>query len=332
MHRPTKVSHTKMTRPEMIGVQDDDLSSHPNRAAIQAVLEEPGVNLADPRKRVYRDDWLASRRPPRSTRREEQQQRRENLAAVFGSRDAITTAVYEGFVTDRQGALLEQVLWNWDEEELWTTNLQRIAERFGCSRWTVWREVKEITNRVCRVRPVADLGADGGYRITRERGVRRQRRAWIVRTNQIGRRLRPRAELVSNSSERRKALGGREPSTDAVLVPIRVSPMMRLLTTLAVLVSDQRKVETVTRGAVSSDRVFNVAWAERRIQTARRKVRPGTIAEAVQVLSRGCPVCLTCGAPILLGARIDGSNVTRARKYCDPACREAHRRRGERHA
>ena len=63
MQRPTRSSHTKTTRPERVDIRVGDLSTHPNRAAIQAVLDEPDpVNLVDPKKRIYWDDELLKRR------------------------------------------------------------------------------------------------------------------------------------------------------------------------------------------------------------------------------------------------------------------------------
>ena len=128
MQRPTRSSHTKTTRPERVDIRVGDLSTHPNRAAIQAVLDEPDpVNLVDPKKRIYWDDELLKRRPPRATRQDRQQEIRQSLAAIFDTRDRVSAALREGFISGAQGFVLQQVLWHWDQRVSWTTNCDRIA-------------------------------------------------------------------------------------------------------------------------------------------------------------------------------------------------------------
>ena len=282
------------------------------------------MNLADPKKRLFNDDQLVTRREPRPTRQDRQVEFRANLAAVFPGRDSVRVAVREGFITGRQGFVLQQGLWYWSERASWTTNCQRIAGALGWSRSTVSREFGRIVDAICRPRPTADLASKGGYRVTREHGERAKRRVWTVSENRVGHRRRPRAQLVS-SRERRRVLRERPRSDDEVLVPIRTSRMRRLLVALAACAIGQ--TDGVGREVSSSDWALNRRWVERRIQTAKRETRPTLFAEAASVLSRGYRVCRFCHTPILVGCRIDGVKVTRGREFCDPSCREAHRRR-----
>jgi hypothetical protein len=79
----------------------------------------------------------------------------------------------------------------------------------------------------------------------------------------------------------------------------------------------------------SPDWNHNLAWAERKLKRARfRTTRPITsVADILRVLAGTDPLCRACHTPILVGCRIDGHTVSRAREFCCDVCKMQMRRK-----
>ncbi len=59
-----------------------------------------------------------------------------------------------------------------------------------------------------------------------------------------------------------------------------------------------------------------------------RTTRPLTsVADILRALGRTGPLCRACHTPILVGCRIDGRTVSRAREFCGDACKMQRRRK-----
>lgn len=134
-------------------------------------------------------------------------------------------------------------------------------------------------------------------------------------------------ELVTDPATRNRVLQAQPRSQDAVLEPIPTSVMGQELTELTAALLGQDPVVARARTTTPRDRLHNLRWARRRLQTARRQPAPRDFGEMVGLLVRGCPYCRYCHAPILVGCRISGRLVTTRRVYCDDACQMRHERR-----
>ena len=293
------------------------------------LAESDQVTLRDPKMRQYSENQEAQQFVPRATRADRHEAIRENLAAVFRSDETIETAVRLGFMTHRQGRVVSQVLWDWDQSATWTANCQWIGNCQGCSRTTVSREIGRIANSVCRLAPTATFGSVGVYRVTKDRGSR-QRRVWKVRRQRVGQRSRSSAELVTDPTRRREVLRERLLPRDALLVPIKSSTMRRLLNALAEDFCGCEAGAGAREIMMSPDWDHNVKWRDRQIQTARRKEQPTKFRDVAQLLVRRSPLCRACRTSILVGCRIDGHRINRGREFCNHRCQMEFERRRRR--
>jgi len=78
-------------------------------------------------------------------------------------------------------------------------------------------------------------------------------------------------------------------------------------------------------GIVAADWEYNVRRARRILE--RKHSGPWTPLEVYRALGRGARLCGTCRTFLIRGFRINGRRITRARKFCDDACKMKAERR-----
>ena len=81
-----------------------------------------------------------------------------------------------------------------------------------------------------------------------------------------------------------------------------------------------------------ADWEFNIRWARRRLGGKKHLTGPWTASEAAKKLVRGGCLCRGCRTYLIRGFRINGQKITRAREYCDDACKMRAERRKQRMA
>jgi hypothetical protein len=74
-----------------------------------------------------------------------------------------------------------------------------------------------------------------------------------------------------------------------------------------------------------SDWEYNLRRAERLLE--RTGAGPWTASEVYRILGRGARLCRACRTFLIRGFRINGSRITRARDFCDDACKMKAERR-----
>lgn len=320
----------------------------PSRSAIpldEALLGRPDPALArlegredQAARHTLRTTHLDTFPVQHSTRQDRRAVACDALRQLFPSDAAIHTLHRWGPMTDRQARVLEEVLFQWSDEEVWgdeplcwTTRCERIGDQIGgCSRQTVSRELDEVIRHVTRCPDGGPRAKRGAYAVTRERGSR-QREVWVTRVDCIGAWFRSSAELVTDEAPRRRVLRARPPSRDEVLQPIPTSVMRQELSALTAELLGQDPAPPSEHATTACDRLHNLRWARRRLQTARRTQQPRDVGDMAGLLVRGCRYCRSCHTPILAGCRIWGHLVTKRRLYCDDACQMKHERRNVAH-
>ena len=280
-------------------------------------------------RKTRRTSYLEEFPVQRMTRNDRRSDAREALLQLFSYDESLQALRQWGPMTDRQERVLDEFLWGTDERLSWTAHCERIAEDLGCSRQTVSRDLDGVIDLVARGRGGMPGTEPGRYTVTRDRGSRR-REVWVARVDRVGAWSRSSAELVTDRATRRRALQAQPASQDQVLQPIPTSVMRQELAELSAALLGQDPVSATTRTTTSRDRLHNLRWARRRLQTARRQPWPRDLGEIVGLLERGCPLCRSCHTPILVGCCVRKRQVTTRRLYCDDACQMKHDRRKRR--
>ena len=114
--------------------------------------------------------------------------------------------------------------------------------------------------------------------------------------------------------------------------PIPSSPVNRLFAALIrQFAGELRKDEFVCPTGVSaSDWEFNLRRAQRILEGKNHSTGPWTASEVAKKLVRGGRLCRGCRTYLIRGFRINGRKITRAREYCDDACKMKAERRKKR--
>jgi hypothetical protein len=166
--------------------------------------------------------------------------------------------------------------------------------------------------------------------ITRIRGIR-QPEVWRRHTFRLGSREMSWSERVTDPTERRAALATHHSLPKRNLRQLPTTTMRSLTTALALHLAGLTIPDDAAtkRLKESPDWKHNQVWAERKLKRARsRTTRPITsVADILRVLAGRDPLCRACHTPILVGCRIDGRAVSRAREFCCDACKMQMRRK-----
>jgi hypothetical protein len=170
--------------------------------------------------------------------------------------------------------------------------------------------------------------------ITRIRGTR-QPDVWTRHTFRLGSREMSWSERVTDPTQRRVALATRHSLPERPYRQLPTTRMRSLVTALALHLAGLKIPNDAETRRLRKSPVWNrnVAWAERTLKRAcSRTKRPITsLADILRVLGRRGPLCRACHTPILVGCRIGGHTISRARDFCCDACKmQVQRRRGRR--
>jgi hypothetical protein len=113
--------------------------------------------------------------------------------------------------------------------------------------------------------------------------------------------------------------------------PILSSPVNRLFGELIRhFASDLPAWQRLPRDVTPSDWEYNLRKAERLLK--RKSSGPWTALEVYRTLGRGARLCRACRTFLIRGFRIEGRKITRAKEFCDKACKmRAGRRKNRMH-
>jgi hypothetical protein len=241
------------------------------------------------------------------------------LRNVFPDEMTLRAAVQFRAVTLRQAELLEAYF---DSDE-GLANYKRwdaIGRKIGCSGKTVEREFRTLVEKFLKPKPNK---AGDGYGTAIEVHIRGEREPRYYRKHSVrfGEWKREWSELITD----KKVIGDlrREhvPMTRSNRTPILSSRVNWLFGELIHVFANQ----VPEREHMPADRIsaadweYNVLRARRILE--RKHAGPWTALEVYYALGRGARRCADCRTLLIRGFRINGSRITRARKFCGDACK-----------
>jgi len=247
------------------------------------------------------------------------------LRNVFPDEITLRAAVQFRAVTLRQAELLEAYF---DSEEglasykMWEV----IGRKIGCSGKTVEREFRTIVEKF--LKPTPNKAGDG-YSTAIEVHVRGERKPRYYRRHSVrfGQWERNWSELITDQKIIRELRRQRVPMTRSNKTPILSSRVNWLFGELIrVFANEVPEPEHVPpKGISAADWEYNVRRARRILE--RKHAGPWTALEVYRTLGRGARLCNACRTFLIRGFRINGRRITRARKFCDDACKMRSERR-----
>jgi hypothetical protein len=142
------------------------------------------------------------------------------------------------------------------------------------------------------------------------------------------------SELITDPKVIRDLRRQRAPMIRSNNTPVPSSPVNQLFGELIrYFASDLPKSEHVPPVGVSAhDWEFNVRRAQRVLAGKKHLTGPWTALEVARKLVRGGRLCSACRTFLIRGFRINGRTISRAREYCDDACKTRAERRKKRMA
>lgn len=205
-----------------------------------------------------------------------------------------------------------------DAEKIRVGAIAVVAKEEGCSPKTLRRDFKRMFVRFGprEAGPASRDGSLCSVRVPGERAPRLYRRRVIA----FGGLKETWLERVS-----RRTQGARRGAAVKNWMPVRVSPMTRLFAALVSALSVEALPPVCDQVSGDTDWSRNLAWATAR---ARRRLGgdpPWPVTKVIRVLGRHDKdaLCRWCYAPLLAGGWLPGGRITRAKEFCEPACKVA---------
>ena len=200
-----------------------------------------------------------------------------------------------------------------------------IGKRLGISGKTAERRFQYLVGKFLKTN--AETCDESETRVINVRGERRPR-YYRRRSVQFGEWRRDMYESITDRQTISQIR--REP---APVPPTRKtytlsSPVDGLFAALISQLSSDCQGELVLPEEVSaSDWELNVSWAEFVLAGKKGLTGPWSQSEIAKRLVRGARLCRGCRGYLIRGFRINGRRITRAREYCDNACKMRAERR-----
>jgi hypothetical protein len=248
---------------------------------------------------------------------------------IFPDKITLQAAVQFKAVTLRQGQVLKGYF-DSDEALPISKRWAAIGKKIGFSGKTVEREFQTLVGKFLKTRdsPGEPRAAIEAVHVRGERRPRYYRKHSL----QFGEWKRGWTELITDRKIIRELREKSTPMIRSDKTPIPSSSVNRLFAALIrQFASDLPKDERVCPKDVSaSDWEFNLRRAQRLLAGKRHLTGPWTASEVAKKLVRGGRLCGACRTFLIRGFRINGRRITRAREYCDDACKMRAERRKNR--
>jgi hypothetical protein len=245
---------------------------------------------------------------------------------IFPDEMTIRAAVQFRVLTPRQASLLRAYLSS-DDDLVKYKRWDEIGTKIGWSGKTVEREFQKLVSKFLRSRETSD-NSGALIKVVHVRGERKPR-YYRIRSIQIGEWRRDWSELIT---DKRIIRGLRRNATPMIrLEKTRVlsSPVNRLFGALIRhFASDLPAGDVRPYDVTVHDWEYNLRKAERLLK--RKSPGPWTALEVYYALGRGTRSCRACRTFLIRGFRIGGRKITRAREFCDNACKVRADRRKKR--
>ena len=252
------------------------------------------------------------------------------LRNIFPDEITLRAAVQFRALMLRQAELLEAYFAS-DEGlpnyKRWDT----IGREIGCSGKTVEREFRALVEKFLKTR---HKKAGNGYNAIIQRvTVRGERQPRYYRKHSVrfGEWQRDWSELITDKKVIHELLRQQVPMSQAYKTPIRSSSVNQLFGALIQqFASDLPKHDLRLPKEVSAkDWEFNLRRARRILE--RKDAGPWTALKVYRALGRGARLCGSCRTFLIRGFRINDRRITRAREFCDDACKMRAKRRKKSH-
>jgi hypothetical protein len=167
------------------------------------------------------------------------------------------------------------------------------------------------------------------FKMVHVRGERRPR-YYRKRSIQIGEWRRAWSELITDKNVIRELRRQRSAMIQSKKTPFPSSPVNRLFGALIKQLASDLPKDPPGRpdGISQSDWDLNLSRARRLLE--RKSAGPWTASEVYRTLGRGAHLCGACRTFLIRGFRINDRRITRARQFCDDACKMRAERRKKR--
>jgi len=249
-----------------------------------------------------------------------------DLRKIFPDAITLRAAVQFRAITLRQA----QVLKGYFDSDQGLPDQKRwaaIGEKIGWSGKTVEREFLALVEKFLKAKGTTDEPR-ASIEVVHVRGERRPR-YYRRHSQQFGEWKREWKELITDREVIRQLRKDGNLMDQSEQTPIPSSPVNRLFGALIrQLANDLPKDESVRPQEISaSDWEFNLRRAQRLLAGKKHLTGPWTASEVAKKLARGGRLCRGCRTYLIRGFRINGRKITRAREYCDDACKMRAERR-----
>ena len=245
---------------------------------------------------------------------------------IFPNAITLQAAIQFKALTLRQGQVLREYL-DSDEGLPDYKKWDAIGKQIGFSGKTVEREFQVLVEKFLKTRATTgDRGAT--IEVVHVRGERRPR-YYRRHSLQFGEWRREWTELITDPKPIREIRQDGTLISRSKKIPIPSSPVNHLFAALIrQFASNLPKDEGVRPKEVSvSDWEFNLRRAQRLLAGKKHLTGPWTASEIAKKLARGGRLCGACRTFLIRGFRIGGRQITRAREFCDNACKMKAERR-----
>jgi hypothetical protein len=286
------------------------------KSEFEIVLEQSGVSKRENYELKLPEEFSEAMAAPEVPRK--------LFRIVFADEMALRAVLQSRLLTVRQMCLLKAYLVSDDEPDYKRWNA--IGRRLGVSGRTVEREFRRLVEKLLRSESVSSepIGAIKAVHIRGERQLCYYRR----QPSQVGEWWRRKWKLITDKKLIRELRQEPASMMRSNRVEIPLSPVNTMFALLIGRLSSDPQGEFVLPEDVSeSDWEFNVSHAKHLLAGKKGLIGPGSRLEIAKKLVRGARLCRGCRTFLIRGFRIHGSKITRAREYCDDACKMRAARR-----
>lgn len=292
------------------------------KSEFEIALETTGAsNAEDNETSVADEEANPEPEPPRA---------RKLFREIFPDEITLRAAVQFRAVTLRQGELLEAYLESDDglpDYKRWDA----IGRKIACSGRTVEREFQKLVEKFFVEKSKSESAAAGAIELVHVRGERKPR-YYRRHTVQFGEWKRNWSELITDRKTIRDLRRRRVPMIQSNKIPIPSSPVNWLFGELIRVFGNAvpNPERLPSEGISASDWEYNIRRARRLLAGKKHLTGPWTPLEVAKKLVRGGRLCRGCRTYLIRGFRINGRRITRAREFCDEACKMRAERRKNR--
>jgi len=207
-----------------------------------------------------------------------------------------------------------------------------IGRKIGFSGKTVEREFQGLVGKFLKTK--ATTGEHGANIVVVQIRGERRPRYYRKHSLQFGEWRRDWTELITDRKIIRKLREESTPVDRFDRTPIPSSPVNRLFGALIRQFADELRKDGLVcpKDVSASDWEFNLRRAQRVLAGKNHSTGPWTAAEVAKKLVRGGRLCRGCRTYLIRGFRINGRKISRAREFCDNACKMKAERRKKRTA